>query len=51
LAQHPPLATRPGDGVVKNGKPYSGNRGADLADLADLRLPAEANYPLALLLS
>jgi hypothetical protein len=23
--------------------------GADLADLADLRLPAEANYPLALL--
>jgi hypothetical protein len=25
--------------------------GADLADLADLRLPAEAKYPLALLLS
>jgi hypothetical protein len=37
--------------LIKNGKPSSRVIGADLADLADLRLPAEANYPLALLLS
>jgi hypothetical protein len=39
--------------VVKNGKPYSGIGAGGLVllliCLADLRLPAEANYPLALL--
>jgi hypothetical protein len=35
--------------AVKNASPIR-VIGAGLADLADLRLPAETNYPLALLL-